>query len=870
MNFSLPSLSRLGKPARKKAKPQQKRAGGRTGSSRRASLGKTRFHILSAGVLLLGVLSLFTYQFMSIAVSRALTQDNKRTTEQAAAEVATLLDFYDSTVGLLTRDAEIVSLLKTGKAAALRQREQTLAYLFPRALNIQLLPPGIDQVDMNASPPLSYAALAQLREAEHSESAPPAEVQLLNTPQQHINIVHRVVNAESGDVVGLVMLSLSMEAIEKILKTAMHTDGYIELQQVVAKGKPVPISHHGDRNYQQGQPGFVQAVPGSRWQVAYWPVHGSAAYLGKISLVVLVMFLLAAGGMVIVTLVLFRRLTSALRQDQISLVTLMKDFRDEQVRREYPHGLDEMQETLEFMTSLAGGYTSRGESALSVEREQDAVYAAEKGQVETVEPGFVIPQADSLIVEEEPLEFSVTAEEENAALDASIFRAYDIRGVVNRSLTANAVKLIGRAIGSEALQRGRQTVVVGRDGRLSGPVLSKALIEGLMETGCTVKDIGCVPTPVLYFATHYLDTQTGVIVTGSHNPPDYNGMKIVIDGETLSGESIQQLRERIEAGNFISGMGSVETVNVVPDYIERIRGDVVIARPLKVVVDCGNGVAGNVIPRLLQEIGCKVTELYCDVDGNFPNHHPDPSKPDNLKDLIRVVKQVRADVGLAFDGDGDRLGVITTEGNIVWPDRVLMLFAADVLDRNPGGQIIYDVKCSRFLDTIIREHGGEPLMWKTGHSFIKEKMKQTGALLAGEMSGHIFFKERWYGFDDGLYAAARLLEVLGRDERPATRLFDSLPNSVNTPEINISMREGEPSRFMERLLASAHFEQARVFTIDGLRADFDDGWGLVRASNTTPVLVLRFEADNDAALVHIMAEFRRVMHQVEPSLSLPF
>ena len=876
MNFSLPSLSRSGKPARENTPPQQKRAGGMTGTGRRASLGKTRFQILGAGVLLLGALSLFIYQFMSIAVSRALTQDNERTARQAAVEVATLLDFYDSTVGLISKDPDIVSLLKAGKASQLRLRERSLAYLFPRALNIRLLPPGIDQVDMNASPPMSYAALAQLREAEQSESAPPAEVQLLNTPQQHINLVNRVVNPDGGAVVGLVMLSLTMEAIENILKTAMHTDGFIELQQVGAKGTPVPISHQGDRNYRQGQPGIIQAVPGSRWQVAYWPVHGGAAYLGKVSMVVLVMFLLAAGGMVAVTLVLFRRLASALRQDQVTLVTLMKDFRDEQVRREYPHGLDEMQETLEFMTSLAGGFTTRGESAPPAVREQGAVETVEQEQIETVEPDYTIPSVDSLIVdedtivEEDPLEFGTTVEEENAVPDASIFRAYDIRGVVNQTLTANAVKLIGRAIGSESLQRGRQTVVVGRDGRLSGPVLSKALIEGLMDTGCTVKDIGCVPTPVLYFATHFLDTQTGVIVTGSHNPPDYNGLKIVIDGETLSGESIRQLHERIETGNFIFGKGSVETLDVVPDYIERIRSDVVIARPLKVVVDCGNGVAGNVIPRLLQEMGCKVTELYCDVDGNFPNHHPDPSKPDNLKDLIRVVKQVRADVGLAFDGDGDRLGVITNEGGIIWPDRVLMLFAADVLDRNPGGQIIYDVKCSRFLDTIIRDHGGEPLMWKTGHSFIKGKMKQTGALLAGEMSGHIFFKERWYGFDDGLYAAARLLEVLGRDERPATRVFGDLPNSVNTPEINISMQEGEPPRFMERLLASAHFEHAKVFTIDGLRVEFDDGWGLVRASNTTPVLVLRFEADNDAALAHIMAEFRRLMLQIEPDLSLPF
>jgi phosphomannomutase/phosphoglucomutase len=869
MNFSLSFLSRSRKPGGEKAKPKQTRAAGRSGAVRRASLGRTKFQVLSAAVLLLGVLSLFIYQFMSVVVARALSQDNARTAEQAAGEVAALLGFYDSTVGLLSRDPDIATLLNAGKASALREREKSLAYLFPKALNIRLLPPGIDQVDMNASPPLSYAALAQLHEAERSESAPPAEVQLLGTPQQHINIVRRVVSRDGGDVVGLLMLSLSMEAIEKILKTAMHTDGYIELQQVAARGKPVPISRQGNSNYQQREPAIVQAVPGSRWQVAYWPVHGSMAYLGKISLVVLVVFLLAASGMALVILVLFRRLMLALRQDQVSLVTLMKDLRDDQVRREYPYGLDEMQETLEFMTSLAGAYAFKGEATGPVEREQQAAHAAEKEQVEAALPEFGDPQEDSMIVEEGPLEFTPAAEE-TVALDASIFRAYDIRGVVNRTLSVNAVKLIGRAIGSEALQRGRETVIVGRDGRLSGPVLSNALIEGLMETGCTVKDIGRVPTPVLYFATHYLDTQTGVIVTGSHNPPDYNGLKIVIDGETLSGESIQQLRERIDSGNFISGTGNVESVNVVPDYIERIRSDVVITRPLKVVVDCGNGVAGGVIPRLLEEMGCKVTGLYCDVDGNFPNHHPDPSKTENLKDLIRVVKQVRADVGLAFDGDGDRLGVITTEGNIVWADRVLMLFAADVLDRNPGGRIIYDVKCSRFLDTIIRDHGGEPLMWKTGHSFIKAKMKQTGALLAGEMSGHIFFKERWYGFDDGLYAAVRLLELLSKDERPATRIFESLPDSVNTPEINISMQEGEPPRFMERLLASAHFEDARVFTIDGLRADFDDGWGLVRASNTTPVLVLRFEADNDAALVRIMAEFRRVMHQVEPALSLPF
>ena len=433
-----------------------------------------------------------------------------------------------------------------------------------------------------------------------------------------------------------------------------------------------------------------------------------------------------------------------------------------------------------------------------------------------------------------------------------------------------AVKLIGRAMGSEALQRGRDTVVIGRDGRLSGPSLSESLIAGITSTGCDVKDLGVVPTPVLYFATYYLDTHTGVVVTGSHNPPDYNGLKIVIDGETLSGPSIQSLHERIKDQNFISGQGSVEAINVIPDYIERIRGDVTVSRPLKVVIDCGNGVAGAVAPQLFKGLGCEVIELFCEVDGNFPNHHPDPSKTENLEDLIAAVAANQADVGLAFDGDGDRLGVVTDAGKVIWPDRVLMLYAIDILTRNPGGQIIYDVKSTRNLDKVIRDNGGEPLMWKTGHSLIKAKIRESGALLAGEMSGHIFINERWYGFDDGLYAGARLLEVLAKDDRSSTEIFAALPDSVNPPEINIQMREGEPPVFMNQLLENAHFEGASVSTIDGLRADFEDGWGLVRSSNTTPVLVLRFEADNAEALARIMDDFRRVMLQVNMNLSLPF
>ena len=710
------------------------------------SLSRTRLKLLGAAVVLMLLLALFVFQVMSFYISRAMDQEVRMTVDQVAARAGTLVKFYSSNMSLLARDPEIARLLMAGDPAALQHKEQSLTYLFPTAINVRLLPPGMADVDLEASPPLGYAALAQMREAESSQQPPPAEVHLYNTPQQHINVVRRVSDPAGSGTVGHLMLSLSGDTLDGLLDGVQYLNGYMELQQAGGKGAPVPVATAGDAAYRTGEPDAVQAISGSRWQAAFWSGESSTAYLAMISLWVIGGSALLAALMVLYTLALFRRLGRGVRQDQVSLVTLMKDARNNQLQRDYPAGLVEMQDTLDFMIRLAG--TGNARPAPVTEREQDEEYNNSDAETESAADeftsGYDTPRADNLIVEEDPLD--IADDGDNLVIDPSIFRAYDIRGVVGKTLTTAGVRQIGRAIGSEAIQRGRNTVVVGRDGRLSGPELVDALVAGLNATGCDVKDIGVVPTPVLYFAAHYLDTQTGVVVTGSHNPPDYNGLKIVIDGETLSGDSIQQLRERIDEDNLISGQGSVESINVVPDYIERIRSDVHLGRPLKVVVDCGNGVAGAVAPQLLRELGCEVSELFCDVDGNFPNHHPDPSKVDNLKDLIAAVQKQQADVGLAFDGDGDRLGVVTTQGNIVWPDRVLMLFIADILGRNPGGLIIYDVKCSRYLDGIIREHGGEPLMWKTGHSFIKEKIRESGALLAGEMSGHIFFKERWYGF----------------------------------------------------------------------------------------------------------------------------
>jgi phosphomannomutase/phosphoglucomutase len=458
------------------------------------------------------------------------------------------------------------------------------------------------------------------------------------------------------------------------------------------------------------------------------------------------------------------------------------------------------------------------------------------------------------------------------AIDRGIFRAYDIRGVVGQTLDAGVAELIGQAIGSLMAEQDLYYIVVGRDGRLSGPDLAGGLIEGLRKAGRSVIDIGVVPTPVVYFATHHLHTGCGVAVTGSHNPADYNGFKIVVGGETLSGDAIADLHKRIAEDRLhtATSPGTLAERDVSQDYVDRIAGDVQADRRLKVVVDAGNGAAGEIGPRVLEAIGVEVEPLYCEIDGTFPNHHPDPSEPHNLEDLVNMVQRLGADLGIAFDGDGDRLGVVTRSGENIYPDRLLMLFAADVLERNPGAMILYDVKCSGRLPGYILRHGGSPLMWKTGHSLIKAKMRETGAELAGEMSGHFFFGERWYGFDDGIYAAARLIEILSVRGEPVEEVLGALPNGVSTPEIKVDAPNGDPHGFVERFVAAAQFEGARSSTIDGLRVDWTDGWGLVRASNTTPVLVMRFDADDEEALRRIQGAFREQLLALAPDLPLPF
>ncbi len=453
---------------------------------------------------------------------------------------------------------------------------------------------------------------------------------------------------------------------------------------------------------------------------------------------------------------------------------------------------------------------------------------------------------------------------------ASVFKPYDIRGIAGRTLTPESVYSIGRAIGSEAAALGICSLAVGQDARLSSPSLSRALIRALCDSGCEVLDVGRVPTPVLYFAAHEYAGNSGVMLTASHNPPDYNGLKIVLGGNVLHGEGVQALRHRIEKGELVDGVGSCHRIDVVDHYLARVCKNVQISKPMNIVVDAGNGMAGELAPELFRRMGCKVHELYCDIDGRFPNHHPDPAELENLQALIAAVQSTGADIGFAFDGDGDRIGVVDSNGKVIWPDRLLMLLAIDVLKNNPQAEILFDIKCTSNLYGVIEQHGGRPLMWRTGHSVVRTKMQQDNALLAGELTGHLFFADRWFGFDDAMYAGARLLEILARNPVSSAELFSTLPDAVSTQEYKIPVTEGSHYELVDRLINNTDFPDAVINMLDGLRLEFPAGWALVRASNTTPALGVRFEAQNPSILAEIQRRIREFILSEAPALRLPF
>ncbi len=752
--------------------------------------------------------------------------------------------------------------------------EANLTKILPKAIGIRLVPIGTLDIDMESVPPISNVTLELLRNSGRGRKQAP-EVVRVGQPDQYIAMVENVVS-QKGELLGYVLAGIDISIINDGLQNIRSIPGYIEFRQEYS-GTVHVLGRVGDISLNQGEPMNITSLEDSLWQMAYWPHPDEDFSAGKERL----LFIIGLTSIFLLISVFgylgYRKINETLSNDASTLMRLILENPDGTIKVP-PKGF-----ALRIFYDMA--YTlQRATNDLIAKRDSKAPQKKKNVQKQKDKNEFVssppdiIPDSISTPLKTKQAaneQLSETddvsgVEETFSSISHSIFRAYDIRGIVGETLTEDAVRWIGQSIGTEAFERGEQTIIVARDGRESGKELMAALKEGLLASGRDVIDIGMVPTPLLYFATHYLQSRSGVMITGSHNPPDYNGLKIVLAGDSLYGDDIQEIYNRIQRRDLLNGEGAESSNDIIADYINNITGDIALAQPLKVVIDAGNGIAGEVAPLLFQALGCEVIGLYCDVNGNFPNHHPDPSKPENLEDLCQAVIKEQADIGIAFDGDGDRLGVVDSLANIIWADKQMMLFSKDVLSRHPGADIIFDVKCSRHLQAVIKENNGRPIMWRTGHSFIKAKMKETGALLAGEQSGHIFFKERWYGFDDGLYAGARLLEILSNEVERSSDVFAQLPESINTPELNLDMEDDIKFDFIEKLADEGDFAGGKITDIDGIRVDYSTGWGLVRASNTTPCLVIRFEAETDQDLQNIQAVFRQQLLRLDPDLKLPF
>ncbi len=811
---------------------------------------------------------------------------------------------YAHSLESLARDPALINLVSGGEQAAIRKRSAELYKAFPHAIALRIFPVGTPRLDSGQTPPVGYACLDLISHVDRGDKHPPIEIHSPLSKDRHLEIVRPVYNGSR--LVGYLQLAIKVSAVQHWLRS-IAKGYYIELIQAAEGQADILIGKDGLASLRTSSVSFYE-VTGTRWKVSVW--SKATLPILPITLQVVFVFIFAVALIGAVVYFLKRSVSNTIRLDannltQLTIDTLrgnkqhdyqllMTEFDDarrriaeyseksvnERERDDDPNAISFGTNDINaidplYMASEGVSVEEVDESAIPVNNEQPTQAKAPTGQssgsqVARQQPKAVFEGHEPSIAPTSGQSISSIRQPLPEMPPAEIFKAYDIRGIVGSTLSPAYATLIGKAIGSAAIERGLKKMAFARDGRLSGPELGQAFVQGVQSTGVDILDVGMVPTPVLYFAATEHTEGTGVMLTGSHNPPDYNGFKMMLGGETLSGDQIQELRERIENKDFKAGTGKYENMAVGKAYIDRIISDVKLTRPLSVVIDCGNGVAGAIAPLLFKSMGCRVTELFCDVDGKFPNHHPDPSKPENMRDLIAAVKEKKADIGLAFDGDGDRLGVIDSSGNMIYPDRLMMLFAADVLSRNHGAQIIYDIKCSNNLTKVIWEKGGEPLMWKTGHSLIKSKMKQSGAQLAGEMSGHIFFKDRWYGFDDGMYSGARLLEIISPMHESTGEIFAALPDAYNTPEINITMSEGEHHQFIDDLMMQADFGDANVTMIDGIRADFSDGWGLVRASNTTPVLVLRFEGQNQKAMERIQQSFKAQLLAVKPDLKIPF
>ncbi len=802
-------------------------------------------------ILLVGLTCIFLFELVLLPQQEARNaeQQSYRLAEQQAALISLKIEQLHTRLEAYADSPTVQQAMLQPEAQALQSLNADLSEKFPDAASVLAIPldqlgiAGLQRYGIKLRNNIEADLITRLADGK------PTELEAYKFDNgYHVSLLQPIADATQDSVHGVILLRLPVESLQAVLGNLSADKGRSQLIQTF-KARELLLAQSG-RPYKDSAPVVDAKLEHSNWLVRFAPgrdvIANAAIPRLPVWMTLAVPFLLGISW-------LFYKLrkTAGQQVDQLRRISKYVQNLAEGSRPKPPQLEDARFNQLAAMIGRIKPPTAR--KLLHTEADADGKGANTKKK-----------QQDALEIAETELDLS------EVKIAPEIFRAYDIRGIADRDLTDDVVYAIGLAIGSEAAARGHQTMVLAADGRNSSPRIKERLQQALIDSGQNIIDIGQAPTPLMYFATHHLETQAGVIVTGSHNAADYNGVKLVLEGRPLSGEHIQRIRARIENNDYQRGAGSYREANVTAPYVEIIRDDIAVAQSLKIVVDAGNGVAGEVAPLLLEALGCEVVPLFCDVDGNFPNHAPDPSRAENMEDLAAAVTGYNADLGVALDGDGDRIGVVTSDGTFVEPDRLLMLFAQDIVSRNPGADIVYDVKCTRHLNAVISKFGGRPIMWKSGHSLIKEKMLETGALLGGEYTGHICFKERWFGFDDGIYSAARLIEIITTSGLTLEELLAEFPVSVTTPEIMLETGDSQKFELIDALTDSAQFGSGKITTLDGIRVDYPDGWGLVRASNTVPALSLRFEADTDEALQRIQNVFREQLGIVNPQLASAF
>jgi phosphomannomutase/phosphoglucomutase len=826
-----------------------------------------------------GMVSLFAVIIIILSsigvfwLSMSNLEDNQR--KLTTALVKTFVNNFSSEVELLqtvveqiATNPEVINAIESNDVIILKNTAKKFKSILPYALNLRISLPGIDTIDESTKPHLGYADLALIQKTFEAKQLPVVQGQGEN---RHFAITAAV--KKNNQVIGVILASLQVDFIQSLLAKKITTNNFIILKQA-----EVVLAKAGNELIKTRQAPSLK-IPKTCWQLDYWFTAVPVVNMAELIAIIIGASLFCC----IASFFCYFRLNLALRKDQNMILEAVKDLMNNKEIGDYCLKLTEMDVVISALVKFKQILNNKEhitnqkkekiitENANRTELNKQAEAKSKPKQYQAV-PKKILPKNNPKEISTISKPVVVVLEKEKEKIEETIFNTYDIHGIVGKGLSKTKVYEIGLAVGTEVKRNHRQVVVVARDGRLSSNDLADGLIKGLTSTGCNVLNLGTVPTPLLYFITHHVGGRSGVMITAGHHPPEYNGLKIVINGEILANEKIQKIQRQIEDEDYITeALGSVETNNAyAEEYVGTICDDIQLKRNLKVVVDCGNGVASDIAPNLLKKLGCQVISLHCNIDGNFPNHYPDPCKPENFKDLIKAVQKNKADLGLAFDCDGNRLGVVDNHKNIIWPDRQMMLFSKQILANKPGAEIIYDVKCSHHLGEYIKKQGGRPFMWKAGHSFLKEKMLEKGAILAGGMSGNIAFNDRWFGFDDALYSAARLLEILAADERPCYEVFAELPNGINTPEILIKMAVGEKFKFMETFAKRVKFPNAKIIDIDGLRIEFEDGWALIRASNSSPSIMLRFEADSKKGLLKIQKRIKHLMGEINDGIKFPF